>query len=1674
MKKLGDILLGGKKEKEVIKMTRQTRRIKYAVGLSFIVAAMIVAFAVANVSAQVYPSGMVSYWKADGNAEDSYNSNHGTLMNGVTFATGIVGQAFSFDGVDDYVNIGNLGSFPSKGTIIYWMYPNEVVNYRNPFGTDIAGNNAGIRFEEDSTGKFEVVIAYIGYGAHTYTNSLSANNWYLVTLVWDSTSNNVKGYLNGALVFDHAQTNWPSALPDVEIGKGIGYYSDRNWNGLIDEVAIYNRALSAEEIAQHYQNGLYGLGYDVAVYDDFNGSEINSTLWRIHEWRINDNDPCHILSQSGGFLQASGPPNHCYGVVWTNQRFSGDFEFVLEYSDFQSNATVFSYNNPLISLQVNSSSNPNDFIQIFRSYAPEFHNFPSNGDFLSGGVVNGAGRASFVTVASSPSGSLKISRIGSTITTYYNEGMGWRLLGSFEGAFTEDVTLQIGAYSGDDGTFNVSCDKVYAPAAADIEFNLTISKQGTGNGRVTSDPIGVDCGGTCTAAYDIYTSVSLSAIPDAYSTFVGWSGACSGTGSCTVTMDTSKIVTANFVPKAAVYDDFNGDSIDTTLWGIGDPCHIFSQSGGFLRASGPPNHCFGFLWPIQPFVFGGDFEFVLEFSDFQSNATVSENRPGISLQVTSGGDFIYIFRGYVTEHHFTSMGFVNGAWRTGGGTVASSPSGSLKISRIGSTITTYYNEGMDWVLLGSFEGAFTEDVRLHIVVYSGDDGTFNVSCDKVYAPAAAYTGTGSITGRVTDPDGNGLANVNVSAFDPTNNWIAGTTTGSNGNYMITIAPGNYKVQFSPPMNAGPYITEWYYNTDNRDFATLVNVTSGQTTSNIDAQLKVIKRIQNCEVAIYNGDLTTFFFPYPGFRGLVQSATLTGPGVSHTFNLQTETLNMLSECRYLVGWTKNFGPINNRYGQYILSVTYFDGLVETFTENLQPPTQPPVRVNENAIQVTVNPDGSTGVRWDLPPNTNQWYSVRVRTEDGATEYYRSSSMYLQYSSNNLYGSLNISAYDLRCLEQGQNYRWLVRAYDAMNTVWGINIYTTVETSFVYAPYNTALTTQRTSYCIAQDWQGKLLLNFDVRPGSRDDIIQATVTGPNSFSYQFDLAKDYYDFSTEARFNKGWVKQFDPPIAYGNYNFQIVFSDSHTDPLTRTLQDVPITPVDPNTMNLTIYPNGWMTFQWALPSGVTNQDYAVRIRSLDGTKEYYSSPNLRDGQNLTTSFSDLRGLEHCKTYQWFVRAYDPGNNTMQQSNSQTFFYNPFNLDYRSLTVTKVGNGKVTSSLMGINCGPYCQDTFVRGVPVTLTATPDPGSTFIGWGGDCSGTDPCTVTMDAGHTVTATFDVNTPSGGPEGGIIVRPVDPVTSTTPVEITFDSVTTAGSTYLNISQNGEPPPIGFKLGEPPTYYNITTTAVYSGSIQICINYSGVSFGDESNIRLFHLEGGVWVDRTVSIDTTNKIICANVTSLSPFAIFERVDIIPPVTTAQLSPAPNATGWNNSDTQVTLSAVDNNGGLGVKNITYSASGAQSIPTTTVSGNSAIFSITAEGQTTITFFAADNANNVETAKNVTLNIDKTKPNVNITATPSTLWPPNHTMVKVTVNGSASDQLSGIAATSFKVTDEYGKVEPTISKFGDVIQLEAWRNGDDSNGRIYTISVTATDKAGNQATASTTVICPHDQGKK
>lgn len=77
-------------------------------------------------------------------------------------------------------------------------------------------------------------------------------------------------------------------------------------------------------------------------------------------------------------------------------------------------------------------------------------------------------------------------------------------------------------------------------------YSLTVDRAGTGNGRVTSIPPGIDCGNTCTADYDYDTKVSLSAIPTIGSIFTGWEGACSGQGICSVTMTNAQSITAVF------------------------------------------------------------------------------------------------------------------------------------------------------------------------------------------------------------------------------------------------------------------------------------------------------------------------------------------------------------------------------------------------------------------------------------------------------------------------------------------------------------------------------------------------------------------------------------------------------------------------------------------------------------------------------------------------------------------------------------------------------------------------------------------------------------------------------------------------------------------------------------------------------------------------------------------------------------------------------------------------------------------------------------------------------------------------------------------------------------------------------------------------------------------------
>jgi hypothetical protein len=202
-----------------------------------------------------------------------------------------------------------------------------------------------------------------------------------------------------------------------------------------------------------------------------------------------------------------------------------------------------------------------------------------------------------------------------------------------------------------------------------------------------------------------------------------------------------------------------------------------------------------------------------------------------------------------------------------------------------------------------------------------------------------------------------------------------------------------------------------------------------------------------------------------------------------------------------------------------------------------------------------------------------------------------------------------------------------------------------------------------------------------------------------------------------------------------------------------------------------------------------------------------------------------------------------------------------------------------------------------------------------------------------------------------------------------------------------------------------------------------------------------------------------------------DTIPPVTTATTSPGPNSNGWNNTDVTVTLTSTDNEpGGTGVKQIQYGLTSAQPLDAQTVVGTTASVTISADGLTTLTYFGTDNAGNVEQAKTLTVQIDKTPPVISGMPAPGcALWPPNHKLVALTTV-AAADALSGVAPGSFQVTGSSN--EPSDPNNPDVViapngsggyavQLRAERLGS-GTGRTYTLNATATDLAGNTATAT------------
>ena len=124
--------------------------------------------------------------------------------------------------------------------------------------------------------------------------------------------------------------------------------------------------------------------------------------------------------------------------------------------------------------------------------------------------------------------------------------------GSTNLTFTKQPTLtdELGQTIGTPNGVGASITIAGSPPPPTPQYTLSVTVNGPGS--VTSSPAGINCPSTCTASYDDGTTVTLTATADNQATFVGWSGACTGTGNCDVTMDANKSVTATFVGPGTV------------------------------------------------------------------------------------------------------------------------------------------------------------------------------------------------------------------------------------------------------------------------------------------------------------------------------------------------------------------------------------------------------------------------------------------------------------------------------------------------------------------------------------------------------------------------------------------------------------------------------------------------------------------------------------------------------------------------------------------------------------------------------------------------------------------------------------------------------------------------------------------------------------------------------------------------------------------------------------------------------------------------------------------------------------------------------------------------------------------------------------------------------------------
>ena len=905
------------------------------------------------------------------------------------------------------------------------------------------------------------------------------------------------------------------------------------------------------------------------------------------------------------------------------------------------------------------------------------------------------------------------------------------------------------------------------------QFSFNVIKAGSGTGTVTSAPAGIDCGTDCAESYNYGTSVTLTAVPDISSTFTGWSGACSGTGTCVVPMNAAATVTATFTIKTfslSVTKAGNGQgSVTSSPTGIdcGSDCQETYTHGTAVTLTATPDAnsifagwsggaCSGTGSCVVTITAAATVTATFTLKTFTLNVAKAGNGAGTVTSTPTGidcgtdcaesyniGTVVTLTAVPATGSNFTGW---SGAGCSGTGTCVVTMNAAAAVTAT-FTLQTF---ALNVVKAGNGAGTVTSAPGIDC----GPDcaETYNFGT-VVTLTALAATGSDFTGWSGGGCSGTGTCVVTVSSAAT----VTATFTLKQFSLQVNrVGTGTGTVTSSPPgIDCGSDCFDLY---DHNTVVTLTAVPNINSTFTGWNGTSGCSGTGTCVVTMTQARTVNAVFVMKTFKldvfkagngsGTVTSAPAgidCGADCSETYNYGvTVTLTAAPNASSnFTGWS---GGVCTGTGTCVVTMTQASTVTATFV--LKTFSLNVTKAGTGFGTVTSTPPGI-----DCGADCSEIYNIG--TVVMLTAEATAGSTFDGWSGGGCSGTGTCTVTIAAATTVTPTFTRIVRTLTitksgngsgtVISTPAGLNCVGTATCSAPFPIGSQVTLTASTS--VGADfigWTGAgcsgmgtcvVTMNADTTVNAefvlqrfKLSIIKSgtgvnngtVVSTPAGISCGADC-DEMYNFNSAIALNatttpgttfNGW----DGGGCVGTGTCVVSMSQATDVTATFTIQTF--------ALSVTKNGNGFGTIT-SDPTGINCGADCAEVYNIGTVVTLTATPNA--GSNFTGWSGACTGTGTCAV-----------------SMSQARMVNAnFTLQSHPLDIVRDGNGTgtVTSAPTGINCGADCSESYNYETIVTLSASPNANSDFTGWsGGGCSGTGTCVVTITAATSVKATFTLKT----------------------------------------------------------------------------------------------------------------------------------------------------------------------------------------------------------------------------------------------------------------------------------------------------------------------------------------------